>query len=149
MHKIGVYIMDVESRNYKAGLVIDMSVAMTEPHYEFFIRPEWQVEFSKEEDFRNFRSLKKEVQIVKAPPNEEYCAKLRPRKKATSPGLDDQDAPTSVSKKRKELRTQPGKAQSAKTQKSTIEPARARVSEGGHSTTAVSKAKKGRPRKKA
>lgn len=40
MRRCGVYCNDVRTRNYKAGLLVDMSVAMTEPHYVFKFDPE-------------------------------------------------------------------------------------------------------------
>lgn len=38
MRKLGVYPRDVQARNCKGGLLVDFSVAMTEPHYLFVIQ---------------------------------------------------------------------------------------------------------------
>ncbi len=39
IRKVGVYPMDIQARNYKAGFVLDFSVAMTYPHFLFDTRP--------------------------------------------------------------------------------------------------------------
>ncbi len=43
MRSIGVYPRDILARNYKAGLLVDMSIARTTPHFLFDIRTPKQV----------------------------------------------------------------------------------------------------------
>ena len=43
LRKMGIYPMDVRARNCKAGLLVDMSIAITTPHYLFKIRHPWQL----------------------------------------------------------------------------------------------------------
>jgi Kinetochore Sim4 complex subunit FTA2 len=84
MRSCGVYPGDIRPRNYKAGLLVDMSVAMTEPYYLFKIRPSWQVEIMKNEELYMWEAMVEEKQLKtrwRAVRNAEYCAKLRPRKK--------------------------------------------------------------------
>lgn len=83
IRKLGVYPMDVRARNYKGGLLLDFSVAMTEPHYLFEIKPEHQVTLMKRDDLYNFQEMVEEKGVVtweRAFRNGEYCKKLRPRK---------------------------------------------------------------------
>ena len=83
MHRVGVYPMDVREPNYKGGLLVDMSVAMTEPHYLFQIRPPFHIIFLKREGLRKFDRMVKKAEIktwVRAVRNNEYCQKLRSSK---------------------------------------------------------------------
>ena len=81
MRRVGVYPMDVQERNYKGGLLVDMSIAMVKPHYLFDIRPSWQVtEMFQKEDLRNFQTMINNAGInstLRAMPNREYRKKLR------------------------------------------------------------------------
>ena len=43
MRSNGIYLGDVRPRNYKAGLLVDMSIARTTPHFLFNIRGPKQV----------------------------------------------------------------------------------------------------------
>ena len=54
MRRLGVYPMDVGARNYEAGLLVDMSIAITTPHYRFDLRPRWQVRVMQREDLLMF-----------------------------------------------------------------------------------------------
>ena len=84
MHKMGIYPMDVRARNYKAGLLVDMSIAMTTPHFLFKIRSRWQIEMLQGQDLAMFDSMIGDEEVipsVRALPNEEYCTKLRSQKK--------------------------------------------------------------------
>lgn len=84
MRKMGVYPMDVRARNYKAVLLVDMSIAMTTPHYLFKIRSRWQIEMLQGQDLAMFDSMISDegvVPLVRALPNEEYCTKLRSQKR--------------------------------------------------------------------
>lgn len=80
MRKLGIYPMDVQARNYKGGLLVDFSVAMTEPHYLFVIKPRWRIEGYKLRDLHDFDSMVEDEGVVtweRAVPNLEYCKKLR------------------------------------------------------------------------
>ena len=82
VRKVGVYPMDVRARNYKGGLLVDFSVAITEPHYLFVIKPRWRIEGYKLRDLHDFDGVVREEGIVmweRAVPNLEYCEKLRSR----------------------------------------------------------------------
>lgn len=82
VRKLGVYVMDVQARNYRGGLLIDFSIAMTEPHYLFVIKPSHQVATNKRDDLLSFQEMIEEKGIVtweRAVRNWDYCEKLRPR----------------------------------------------------------------------
>jgi Kinetochore Sim4 complex subunit FTA2 len=83
MRRCGVYPGDVQPRNYKAGLLVDLSVAMTEPYYLFKIRAAWQVEMIKNDELNMWEAMVQEHQLktrLKAVRNDQYCKRLRPRK---------------------------------------------------------------------
>ena len=84
MRELEVYPRDVQARNYVGGFLVDMSVAMTEPHYLFDIRPKWRVERWKEADLISYDNMM-EDENIKDPPratrNETYHAKLRSSKR--------------------------------------------------------------------
>ena len=71
--------MDVVRQNNKGGKLLDMSVAMTKPLYQFDIRPKWQVELYQLEDLLNFDKMVEEgiVTWKRAVRNVDYCAKLQ------------------------------------------------------------------------
>lgn len=80
MRRLGVYPMDVQARNYKGGLLVDMGVAITAPHFLFDIKPAWQVRFLKREDLVKWEKMVREAGVVvgvRALRNREFCAKLR------------------------------------------------------------------------
>ena len=84
LRRLGVYPMDVQARNYVGGLLVDMSIAITEPHYLFQIRPKWFVDELKESDLLAYDSMMEDEKMMtwcRATRNEEYCrTKLRPPK---------------------------------------------------------------------
>lgn len=80
MRRLGVYPRDVVARNYKNGLLVDFSCAMTKPHYLFDIRSKFQVEFLQGEDLRGLQQMiyrSKATTARRAVPSREYCSKLR------------------------------------------------------------------------
>ncbi len=89
LRRLGIYPRDVQARNYVGGLLVDMSIAITEPHFFFSIRPKWHVRKVKEADLLSFDTMMKEAKVVtwhRATRNKEYCMKLRSRKgKGKSP----------------------------------------------------------------
>jgi hypothetical protein len=77
---MGVYPMDIRAPNYKDGLLVDFSVACTEPHFMFEIRPKWMVDVLKRQDLLMFEKMKRDENIqtwARALRNEEYCLRLR------------------------------------------------------------------------
>ncbi|KAL9128407.1 MAG: hypothetical protein Q9217_002898 [Psora testacea] len=79
---VGVYPMDIVARNYRGGLLLDFSAALTEPHYLFVIKPRWRVRVYKRDDLISWQSLVKDEGVdtwERAVPNVEYCKKLRSR----------------------------------------------------------------------
>lgn len=83
MRKMGIYPMGVRARKYRAGLLGEMSIAMTTPHYLFKIRSLWQVDMYLGQDLAMFDSMISDEEVilsVRALPNEKYCTKLRSQK---------------------------------------------------------------------
>ena len=82
LQRLGVYPMDVRSRNYRAGLLVDFSAAITEPHYLFKTRSAPQISKYKREDLLLFDRMIKDSGIefskFRATANQEYKEKLRP-----------------------------------------------------------------------
>ena len=82
IRKQGIYPVDIKARNYKRGLLVDFSTAMTEPHYLFEIKPDWQVRMYKNEDLFAFDSMMEDEKVktsLRAMPNSDYLRKLRSR----------------------------------------------------------------------
>ena len=82
IRKLGVYPMDIRARNYKAGLLLDLSSAFTEPHFLFKIRPRHEERFRKHQDLIRFDRMVQDAGVVtweRALPNQKYIANLRPR----------------------------------------------------------------------
>ena len=80
IRRLGIYPMDIVGRNYRGGILVDMSIAMTNPHFLFEIRPRWQVRLYRREDLINWQSMMEEEGITtwdRAVPNPKYCRKLR------------------------------------------------------------------------
>ena len=78
----GIYPIDIKASNYKKGLLVDFSTAMTEPHYLFEIKPDWHVRSFKNEDFFAFDQMIEDEKVratVRAAPNQDYLRKLRRR----------------------------------------------------------------------
>lgn len=98
MRQLGVYPIDIRGRNYKAGLLVDMSIAMTKPHYLFEIEPRWEVQFLQRQDLTSWESMMIEENVEtweRAVRNPEYCKKLRSFRKIedsdedSGEGMDD------------------------------------------------------------
>ena len=87
MRRCGIFPGDIRTRNYKDGLLVDLSAARTEPYYLFNIRSAKQVERMKNRDLYMWEAMVEENQLqtqLRAVRNEKYCACLRPRKKKTT-----------------------------------------------------------------
>lgn len=76
---LGVYPMDLCRRNYRAGLLVDMSLAMTEPHYLFGLRSKYHVADMKREDLVNILQIAKDGGFTCRMRDDKFCSKLRPR----------------------------------------------------------------------
>ena len=82
IRRLGIYNMDIQARNYKAGRLLDFSVAMTAPHYLFLIKPPWPRKMYRDDDLVSFDRMLEEAGVqdyIKATDSTEYTAKLRPR----------------------------------------------------------------------
>ncbi len=88
LRSIGVYPMDIRLRNYRAGLLIDFSIAKTEPHYIFTTRSDWQVFREKQEDLILFDRMVSEANIktrIRALPDYQTRKSLRKHPKRRDP----------------------------------------------------------------
>lgn len=63
MREHGVYAMDIKPDNFKAGLLVDFSIAMTLPHFLFDIKPKHMVRRYKNEDLIDFDVMVRELGI--------------------------------------------------------------------------------------
>ena len=83
MRKCGIYVGEVEPRNYMAGLLVDLSVAKTEPNYLFDLRPGFQTELVKMSDLYAWEDMRTENGLntrLRAVRDDEYCTRLRSRR---------------------------------------------------------------------
>ena len=106
---LDVYPIDIQARNYKSGLLVDLSIAMTKPHYLFNIKPRRRVKFYQREDLRCFESMIEDEKVdtwVRALRNDEYCAKLRSEPRKTMASNTEIAPPSSKPKAGKIRRTQ-------------------------------------------
>ena len=90
MRKCGVYVGEVYPRNYMAGLLVDMSVAKTEPYYLFKLRPGFQTELHKMSDLYAWEDMRAENELkttLRAVRDEEYCARLRTHRNADTKSI--------------------------------------------------------------
>lgn len=73
--------MDIRLRNYKGGLLLDLSSAMTTPHFYLEMCPDRVYEEVMDEDLYHFDQMIKEagVKTWVTAYNKEYMKKLRPR----------------------------------------------------------------------
>ena len=75
---LGVYPMDIRKRNYRGGLLLDMSAATTAPHYVFDHVPKWRIKAMMRQDLRDNEDMAKDEGFnCIAQRNEEYCTILR------------------------------------------------------------------------
>ena len=80
MRDLKVYAMDIRARNYISGTLIDLSNAITEEHYLFYINLPWRVRLYKKEDLEFFDGMIEELGIQtwwRALPQDRYRSKLR------------------------------------------------------------------------
>lgn len=80
LNKLGIYVGDVRTDNYKAGKLVDFGLSSTEPHCIMKSLDEVGLRDSKLEDLVMFDEMVAEEGLatsVRAMPNMEYCSKLR------------------------------------------------------------------------
>ena len=80
MRRLKVYAMDIRARNYVAGILVDLSNAITEKNYLFYVSPAWRVRLYQKEDLEYFDGMIEELGIQtweRALPKDAYRAKLR------------------------------------------------------------------------
>ncbi|KAI1737138.1 kinetochore Sim4 complex subunit FTA2-domain-containing protein [Xylaria scruposa] len=80
LRKIGVFPKDIYARNYKAGLLVDFSVAWTEPHWCLEVLGPYQRQNEIKSELSMFDAMIKSEEIktiVRATRNWKYCEKLR------------------------------------------------------------------------
>lgn len=79
-----IYPIDIAARNYRAGLLLDFSIAMTEPYFLFEIRNENEVRLYRLTDLTNFDQMVEDENVktwIRALPKDETIEKLRARQK--------------------------------------------------------------------
>ena len=84
IRKLGIYPSDIKRTNYKKGLLIDFSSAITEPNYYFDMMGDSRTKKLKKVDLIQFDEMIKKEKIKTwirgtDTKNEEYRQKLRPR----------------------------------------------------------------------
>ena len=80
MHKMGVYPQDVRERNYRGGLLLDFSIAITKPHWVFELKRPWWIRCLTNDDMNMLQVIILESGVKtwqRAVRNREYCMKLR------------------------------------------------------------------------
>lgn len=93
LRSLGVFQRDVCDRNYKDGLLVDFSVAWTEPFWRMKLMGEIPLRIMLEDELFQFDEMIQTSGIkttVRAMPNLSYRKKLRRPKKVT-PNKDDHD----------------------------------------------------------
>ncbi|KAL8762104.1 MAG: hypothetical protein Q9184_001849 [Pyrenodesmia sp. 2 TL-2023] len=81
MREQGIYPMDIQSRNYKGGLLLDFGSAMTSPHYRLDTCSDRLYEKVMDHDLYEFDQMigKAGVKTWVIAYNKEYMKRLRPR----------------------------------------------------------------------
>ena len=80
LNKLGIYVRDIRTDNFKAGQLVDFGLSRTEPHCVLDSLDEMAAWHSKVEDLVMFDNMVAEeglVTNVRAMPNTAYCLKLR------------------------------------------------------------------------
>lgn len=80
MRRLGVFPRDIRLRNYRGGLLVDMSIAITVPHYLFEVGSVQNTVYLLREDMLRFQAIRDEAGIQswdRTTRNIAYCKKLR------------------------------------------------------------------------
>ncbi|KAL8708141.1 MAG: hypothetical protein Q9220_006902 [cf. Caloplaca sp. 1 TL-2023] len=103
IRELEVYPMDIKADNYAGGLLVDFSVALTEPHFIFDIKALHVVRGLKVTDLADFDFMIEELEIktsIRAYTNEDTLRKLRSYKNYL---LDEPENPRTEEKRRLKL----------------------------------------------
>ena len=76
MHRLGVYPQDVQERNYRGGLLLDFSIAITKPHRVFVTKTPWWISTLRTRDVNMLQVIMLESGVKvwqRALRNREYC----------------------------------------------------------------------------
>lgn len=90
----GLYVMDIKADNYKEGLLVDFSIAMTLPHFLFEIKPRHMVRGYMNQDLLGFDEMVEEQKVktpLRAFRNMETMKKLRSYEKWLWADSEDED----------------------------------------------------------
>lgn len=96
LRAIGIYQRDLYTRNYKDGLLVDFSIAWTEPHWLLSLMKGGQLKVEKDNELFLFDRMMVEEGIrttIRATRNYQYCRKLR---NSGFPINDDEDSVSST-----------------------------------------------------
>ncbi|KAI4279928.1 MAG: hypothetical protein L6R38_004868 [Xanthoria sp. 2 TBL-2021] len=63
IRKLGVYAVDIKPNNYKGGLLVDLSIALTHPHIVFQTKPEFQQQGYKNQDLIAFDAMMQDQKV--------------------------------------------------------------------------------------
>ncbi|KAL8836998.1 MAG: hypothetical protein Q9176_005999 [Flavoplaca citrina] len=90
MRKHGVFVMDIKPENYKGGMLVDFSIALTEPHVVFQLKPDFHIESYKNRDLGAFDEMMRDQKVkitIRAFPvrNKDTIRKLRSSRKSGCP----------------------------------------------------------------
>lgn len=90
IRKHGVFVTDIKLKNYKGGILVDFSIALTEPHVVFQLKPDIQIESYKNPDLRAFNEMMRDQKVkttVRAfrVRDKDTIRKLRSSRKSESP----------------------------------------------------------------
>ncbi|KAI4233602.1 MAG: hypothetical protein LQ349_004315 [Xanthoria aureola] len=80
MRKLEIYAMDIKPENYKAGLLVDLSLTLTVRHVVFQIKPEFQTRGYKNQVLVDFDAMIRDQKVktrIRAFRNAETAKKLR------------------------------------------------------------------------
>lgn len=84
LNAAGVYVFDIDPRNFVGGQLVDLSVSWTEPHVLFRTRHPLEIKSRRKTDLSRFDVMMEDLQIRNAPralPNPHYLRKLRSNEK--------------------------------------------------------------------
>ncbi|KAL8672572.1 MAG: hypothetical protein Q9168_002977 [Polycauliona sp. 1 TL-2023] len=63
IRKLGIYVMDIKPDNYKGGLLVDFSIAITEPHFILEVKPDFQVQGYRNTDLIAFDTMMRDQEV--------------------------------------------------------------------------------------
>ncbi|KAI4281523.1 MAG: hypothetical protein L6R38_003627 [Xanthoria sp. 2 TBL-2021] len=63
IRKLEIYVMNIKPENYKGGLLVDFSIALTDPHVVFDIKPDFHVQGYKNQDLIAFDAMMRKQKV--------------------------------------------------------------------------------------